>query len=211
MNDNQGTTQELLDGRAATYGDRVKNMDSVSDMVNAYIDGVEQRSGKREITGADFAMIMLMYKTYRFAVAPDYKDNIADIFGYAQIAEECVGLQMISAPSAQEYQAVKQRQKENVEAKAREEKNKELTLAAERGVRAYLEQVRSNEVVRGGLITFLDDIANKEAVRAKYSPGENDKEERLRDAELNGKRMAAELRDKPIGKITGDPVLGQGE
>ena len=101
------TTGELLDGRAATYGNRVLNMDAAADMVNAYMDGVEQRSGVREMTGADFAMTMLLYKVYRFAVAPDYGDNIDDIEGYAQIARECVGDNMIYARSAAEYQLEK--------------------------------------------------------------------------------------------------------
>lgn len=101
-------TQNLLDGRASTYGDRVKNMEAVADMVNGYMDGVEQRTGKREMNAADFAMTMLLYKAYRFAVSPDYSDNINDIEGYAQIARECVGPQMIHAESAKEYQAKKE-------------------------------------------------------------------------------------------------------
>ena len=100
-------TQDLLDGRRATYGDRVVNMEAVADMVNGYMDGVEQRSGKREMTGADFAAAMLLYKVYRFGVTPDYSDNIDDIKGYAQIMEECVGDKMVKADSAKEYQAKK--------------------------------------------------------------------------------------------------------
>src|SRR6187200_3510343 len=107
MADNQGTTQDLLDGRAATYGPRVQNMDSMARMVNAYLDAVEVRTGKRELAGEDFAMIMVLYKVYRFGATPDYRDNIADVFGYAQIAEECVGDRMIEAGSAKEYQQIK--------------------------------------------------------------------------------------------------------
>ena len=111
MSDTQETTQELLDGRQATYGDRVKNMTSLSDMINGYMDGVEQRSGKRDFGPQDVAMMMVLTKAYRFAVAPDYGDNIADIFGYAEIAKECVGDRMIEAGSAQEYQAIKESRK----------------------------------------------------------------------------------------------------
>lgn len=103
-------TQQLLDGRAATYGDRVVNMEAAAKMVNGYLDGVEVRTGKREITGADFAMIMAMYKMYRFAVTPDYSDNVNDIEGYAQIARECVGDAMIDAETAKQFQEKKRLQ-----------------------------------------------------------------------------------------------------
>src|SRR6478736_3329113 len=101
------STKELLDGRKSTYGNAAQNMDSLADMWNGYVDGVEQRSGKREVQGADVAMMFVLAKAYRFAVAPDYGDNIADVFGYAQIAKDCVGKNMIEAGSAQEYQAKK--------------------------------------------------------------------------------------------------------
>jgi hypothetical protein len=84
-------------------------------MWNGYLDGVEQRSGSREPSGADVAMMFVLYKAYRFAVAPDYRDNIADVFGYAQIAEECVGGAMIEARSAKEYQEKKETRKKSVD------------------------------------------------------------------------------------------------
>lgn len=104
-------TKALLDSRRATYGDRVKNMEAVADMVNGYMDGVEQRDGTREMTGADFAMSMVLYKAYRFAVTPDYSDNIDDMEGYLQMVRECVGDNMIHARSADEYQQLKQDRK----------------------------------------------------------------------------------------------------
>jgi len=107
-------TAALLDSRHATYGDRVMNMEAAAMMVNGYLMGVEVRSGKREINGADFAMIMALYKSYRFAVTPTYSDNINDFKGYANIAEECVGNDMIHAASAEEFQAEVKRRAANV-------------------------------------------------------------------------------------------------
>ena len=97
-------TKDLLDGRSATYGNRIINMESAAEMVNSYLAGVEQREGKRIIDGADFAMIMVLYKIYRFAVAPNYGDNIDDIEGYTAIARELLGDNLVAAKSAEEYQ-----------------------------------------------------------------------------------------------------------
>ena len=95
---------EILDGRQATYGDRKKNMQTMSDMYNAYLDGVEIRNGERRIEAFDFPMLMLLYKVYRFAVTPTYADNINDIDGYSAMAREMLGDSLIEAATAQEYQ-----------------------------------------------------------------------------------------------------------
>ena len=100
-------TQDLLDSRRSTYGDRVKNMNAMAKMVNGYLDGVEERTGSREIEGADFAMIMTLYKIYRFAVTPDYADNADDAMGYIKMAIECIGDDMIHARSVGEYLRLK--------------------------------------------------------------------------------------------------------
>ena len=102
MNEEQG--QEILDSRHATYGDRKKNMASMANMVNAYMDGVEIRTGKREMEDIDFIMMMVLYKIYRFAVTPEYEDNIKDIEGYARMAREQLGDSLIEAATAEEYQ-----------------------------------------------------------------------------------------------------------
>jgi len=105
----EDAAQSILDSRLATYGDRVTNMEAAAMMVNGYLAGVEVRTGSREITGADFAAIMALYKIYRFAVTPDYADNSDDVMGYMKIAIECVGDRMIHARTAEEYQEQKNR------------------------------------------------------------------------------------------------------
>jgi len=82
-------------------------MEAVAKMINGYLDGVELRTGSRTITGADFAMIMALYKIYRFAVTPDYADNSNDAIGYIKIAIECIGEAMIEAETAAEFQRKK--------------------------------------------------------------------------------------------------------
>ena len=96
----------ILDSRQATYGDRVTNMEAAASMVEAYLLGVDQREDTT-LTGADFAMIMALYKIYRFAVTPDYQDNIDDVEGYLKIVRECMGDQLIEAKTAEEYQRIK--------------------------------------------------------------------------------------------------------
>ena len=96
----------ILDSREATYGDRVRNMDAAAGMVEAYLVGVDQREDTT-LTGADFAMIMVLYKIYRFAVTPDYQDNLDDAEGYLKIVRECLADQLIEAKTAEDYQRIK--------------------------------------------------------------------------------------------------------
>ena len=128
--------REFLDGRKTTYGDAVENMEAVADMVNGYLDGIAQRNGgKREITGADFAMIMVLSKVYRFAVTPMYSDNVKDVLGYAQIAADCVGDLMIDAESAKDYEAKKEARMKspNIRIRPQTVQQEILADAAERG------------------------------------------------------------------------------
>ena len=235
MSDTQETTQELLDGRQATYGDRVKNMTSLSDMINGYMDGVEQRSGKRDFGPQDVAMMMVLTKAYRFAVAPDYGDNIADIFGYAEIAKECVGDRMIEAGSAQEYQAIKESRRKRPGKDTSSPQYHAVQDMLEAGERGYhdvtLEEAR--EVIRkdarrvnvppinlgeqpdvpSAIIptkrelheraVAMEHMKAKPIVELQQGTPEYDSaaEAFLRDAELAGQKIAAELRDRPIGKI----------
>ena len=187
---NEDKTQELLDGRAATYGDRVKNMESAADLINNYMDGVEQRSGKREMTGADFAMAMLLYKAYRFAVAPDYSDNINDIFGYAQIARECVGDQMIHATSAEEYQVKKEARKRGYPGVTYDEAKEIVTKNARR---AYVPGQNDKYIVSGqgtGRVSVPPvNLSEQADVPSAIIP--TGRQQKLRDAELAGKKAAA--------------------
>ena len=96
----------ILDSRHATYGDRVRNMDAAAGMMDAYLAGVDQREDTT-LTGADFAMIMVLYKIYRFAVTPDYQDNLDDAEGYLKIVRECLADQLIEAKTAEDYQRIK--------------------------------------------------------------------------------------------------------
>lgn len=96
-------TQELLDSRRALYGDVTVNMNAVAKMVNGYLDGVELRTGKRELEGIDFAMIMVLYKTYRFAVSPTYGDNLDDVEGYTRMIRQIMGDDLIAAKTPDEY------------------------------------------------------------------------------------------------------------
>ena len=99
--------QEILDSRAATYGDRKTNMEAMAMMVNGYLMGVKVRNGTGMLESQDFAAIMMLYKAYRFAVTPDYADNINDIEGYAKMMRECVEDRLIEAATAEEYQRKK--------------------------------------------------------------------------------------------------------
>ena len=98
--------EAILDSRQATYGNRVINMEAAATMVEAYLRGVDQREDTT-LTGADFAMIMALYKIYRFAVTPDYQDNIDDVEGYLRIVRECMSDQLIEAKTAEDYQRIK--------------------------------------------------------------------------------------------------------
>ena len=98
--------QSFLDGRAKTYGDATANMDSVAKMWTAYFEGLTQSMAEGEalvLRGHDVAMMMALYKTYRFAVQPRYSDNLKDIEGYTAIARKCIGSQLIEADSAETF------------------------------------------------------------------------------------------------------------
>lgn len=114
----------ILDSRQATYGDRVVNMEATASMVEAYLRGVDQRADTT-LTGADFAMIMALYKIYRFAVTPDYQDNIDDVEGYLKIVRECMQHRLIPAKTAEEYQRIKKERAMNAHPSGRAEKDAE--------------------------------------------------------------------------------------
>ena len=102
MEKSNNDTQALLDQRRSTYGDVTDNFTRTAQMWNAYL-------GTDLITPADAAMMLALYKAYRFKVTPDYSDNIKDFLGYGeivrQVQEETGGL--IDAENVKEYVAKK--------------------------------------------------------------------------------------------------------
>ena len=193
--------KRILDSRHATYGDRVANMDAAAGMVNAYLAGVDQRKDPA-LTGADFAMIMALYKIYRFAVTPDYQDNIDDIEGYLRIVRECMEGQLISARTAEEYQEIKRQQSINAHPASNPER-----LAEEASMESWFHNVfknqmdptrdMDNEVLRAELAKrlkqswFDNEILGEEPAEKLK---EDIQEERLRLSEIESQRIAEERR-----------------
>ena len=193
--------KEILDSRHATYGDRVANMDAAAGMVNAYLAGVDQRKDPA-LLGADFAMIMALYKIYRFAVTPDYQDNIDDVEGYLRIVRECMEGQLISARTAEEYQAIKRQQSINTHQASNQER-----LAEEASMESWFHNVfknqmdptrdMDNEVLRAELAkrlkqSWFDNEILGEELDEKLK--EDIQEERLRLSEVESQRIAEERR-----------------
>ena len=193
--------KRILDSRHATYGDRVANMDAAAGMVNAYLTGVEQRKDP-SLTGADFAMIMALYKIYRFAVTPDYQDNIDDIEGYLRIVRECMEGQLIPARTAEEYQEIKRQQSINAHPASNPEK-----LAEEASMESWFHNVFKDpvgpiqnpdkELLRAELAkrlkqSWFDNEVLGEGLAEK--PKEDIQEERIRLSEIESQRIAEERR-----------------
>ena len=193
--------KKILDSRHATYGDRVANMDAAAGMVNAYLAGVDQRKDPA-LTGADFAMIMALYKIYRFAVTPDYQDNIDDIEGYLRIVRECMEGQLIPARTTEEYQEIKRQQAINAHPASNPER-----LAEEASMESWFHNVFKNqvnpvqtpdkEILRAELAKrlkqswFDNEILGEELAE---KPKEDIQEERIRLSEIESQRIAEERR-----------------
>ena len=192
--------KEILDSRHATYGDRVANMDAAAGMVNAYLAGVDQRKDPA-LTGADFAMIMALYKIYRFAVTPDYQDNIDDIEGYLRIVRECMEGKLIPSRTAEEYQEIKRQQAVNAHPASNPER-----LAEEASMENWFHNVfknpmdptrnMDNEVLRAKLAerlkqSWFDNVILGEDPAEKLK---DIQEERLRLSEIESQRIAEERR-----------------
>ena len=175
--------KEILDSRHATYGDRVTNMDAAAGMVNAYLAGVDQRKDPA-LTGADFAMIMALYKIYRFAVTPDYQDNIDDVEGYLRIVRECMEGQLISAKTAEDYQEIKRKQSINAHPASNQER-----LAEEASMESWFHNMFKDPADRVRAV-------NNEVLGAKLAEKlkEDIQEERLRLSEVESQRIAEERR-----------------
>ena len=193
--------KKILDSRHATYGDRVANMDAAAGMVNAYLAGVDQRKDSA-LTGADFAMIMALYKIYRFAVTPDYQDNIDDIEGYLRIVRECMEGKLIPARTAEEYQEIKRQQAVSAHPASNPER-----LAEEASMESWFHNVfknpmdptrnMDNEVLRAELAerlkqSWFDNVIIGEDLAEKLK--EDIQEERLRLSEVESQRIAEERR-----------------
>lgn len=193
--------QAILNSREATYGDRVANMDAAAGMVNAYLAGMDQRKDPA-LTGADFAMIMALYKIYRFAVTPDYQDNIDDIEGYLRIVRECMGDKLIPARTAKEYQEIKRQQVVSAHPASNPER-----LAEEASMESWFHNVFKNqmdptrnmddEVLRAELAkrlkqSWFDNEILGEELAEKLK--EDIQEERLRLSEVESQRIAEERR-----------------
>ena len=175
--------KKILDSRHATYGDRVANMDAAAGMVNAYLAGVDQRKDPA-LTGADFAMIMALYKIYRFAVTPDYQDNIDDIEGYLRIVRECMEGQLIPARTTEEYQEIKRQQAINAHPASNPER-----LAEEASMENWYQNVFKNQV---NPVQTLDKEILREELAKKLK--EDIQEETLRLSEIESQRIAEERR-----------------
>ena len=193
--------KKILDSRHATYGDRVANMDAAAGMVNAYLAGVDQRKDPA-LTGADFAMIMALYKIYRFAVTPDYQDNIDDIEGYLRIVRECMEGKLIPARTAEEYQEIKRQQSINTHPASNQER-----LAEEASMESWFhnvfknpaDRVRTvdNEILRAELSKRLKQSwFDSEVLGAELAEKlkEDIQKEKLRLSEIESQRIAEERR-----------------
>ena len=175
--------KKILDSRHATYGDRVTNMDAAAGMVNAYLAGMDQRKDPA-LTGADFAMIMALYKIYRFAVTPDYQDNIDDIEGYLRIVRECMEGQLIPARTAEEYQEVKRQQAVSAHPASNPER-----LAEEASMESWFHNVFKNQM---DPTRNMDNEVLREELAAKLK--EDIQKEKLRQSESESQRIAEERR-----------------
>ena len=176
--------KKILDSRHATYGDRVANMDAAAGMVNAYLAGVDQRKDPA-LTGADFAMIMALYKIYRFAVTPDYQDNIDDVEGYLRIVRECMEGQLIPARTAEEYQAIKRQQSINAHPASNQER-----LAEEASMESWFNNVFKPSVKPAYAAAMDEAVGAKLAEKLK----EDIQKERLRQSEIESQKIAEERR-----------------
>jgi len=92
-------TSELLEGRKATYGDRVKNMEAVAAMWSA-LKGVHFEPW-------EIPLLMSAVKMHRIFQSPDYGDSVDDVDGWMQMFREVMGDDLIQVRTVEEYIAEK--------------------------------------------------------------------------------------------------------
>lgn len=72
--------------REKTYGHPSKNLKTIAQMWNAYL---EAKTDKGELNAKDVATMMVLLKTARLANDPSHRDSLVDICGYAALIERC--------------------------------------------------------------------------------------------------------------------------
>ena len=81
--------QNIIYGdREKTYGHPAKNLKTIANMWNAYMNNMDD-AGTYKVTAKDVAAMMMLVKVARFANDPTHRDNLVDVCGYAALIERC--------------------------------------------------------------------------------------------------------------------------
>ena len=81
--------QNIIYGdREKTYGHPAKNLKTIANMWNAYMNNMDD-AGTYKVTAKDVAAMMMLVKVARFANDPSHRDNLIDVCGYAALIERC--------------------------------------------------------------------------------------------------------------------------
>jgi Domain of unknown function (DUF6378) len=81
--------QNIIYGdREKTYGHPAKNLKTIANMWNAYMNNMDD-AGTYKVTAKDVAAMMMLVKVARFANDPSHRDNLVDVCGYAALIERC--------------------------------------------------------------------------------------------------------------------------
>lgn len=89
------TTDEVVDGRRAVYGDPTETFIRIAQVWSGIADA--------DINAHTVALMMIGAKLVRAEVDPRYSDNSDDIEGYLEIFREIVGPDMVHARTVAEY------------------------------------------------------------------------------------------------------------
>lgn len=73
--------------REKTYGHPSRNLETISKMWNAYLEG--KSTDRNSLNAKDVAAMMVLLKTARLANNPEHRDSLVDICGYAALIERC--------------------------------------------------------------------------------------------------------------------------
>ncbi len=87
--------EELVDSRAAVYGDPAACFERVAEVWTALLN--------HPVQPWQVPLLMMGLKLIRVAETPDYSDNSDDIEGYLDIFRTIIGPDMVKARSVSEY------------------------------------------------------------------------------------------------------------
>lgn len=97
----QDNVRELIDQRAALYGEPVEGFERIAKVWSGILG--------HEVRADQVSLCLIGLKSVRASVSPDYSDNSDDIEGYLDIFRKSVGEDMIHARTGSEYWAEKKR------------------------------------------------------------------------------------------------------